>query len=95
MTIPLPRSSQNFSIASTNFLASLFQVSKNNEIATQEARGKALRGALQYGDAYFEESGDLIPFRFMIRRPSYRERIDTLRKELEKKRGSGGSGDKS
>ena len=54
-----------------------------------------MRGALQYGDAYFEESGDLIPFRFMIRRPSYRERIDTLRKELEKKRGSGGSGDKS
>ena len=54
-----------------------------------EERGKAMREAMQYGDAYFEESGDLIPFRFMIRRPMYRERIDALKQELDKKRNGG------
>ena len=54
-----------------------------------EERGKAMREAMQYGDAYFEESGDLIPFRFMIRRPTYRERIDALKQELDKKRNGG------
>ena len=42
---------------------------------------------MQFGDAYFEESGDLIPFRFMLKRSTYRARMDALKKELEKKRG--------
>ena len=49
-------------------------------------RGKLMRKAMQYGDAFFEESGDLIPFRFVLKRPTYRQRIDALEQELEKKR---------
>ena len=49
-------------------------------------RGKLMRAALQYGDAYFDENGDLLPFRWMVARGTCRQRADALKKELEKKR---------
>ena len=48
--------------------------------------------AMLHGDAYFAESGDLIPFKFMISRPTYRQRIDALKQELQKKRSGSDKG---
>jgi hypothetical protein len=45
-------------------------------------RGKLLRKLIKYGDAYFDKSGDLIPFWFEMKISTYQQMIVKLKKAL-------------